>query len=65
MRLRDLRIREQVDNGEIEIAKCDGISNPADAFTKPLGREKFLEYRTVMGVEKIPDSGTKSLDRKP
>jgi hypothetical protein len=45
------KIREMVDLGQIAIYYVPGTENPADLFTKPLGRVKFEEYRKSLGLE--------------
>ena len=66
----DLWVQEKVRNGDIELLKILGTENPADAFTKYLGRAcmekaisamnlEFMEGRAkaapaTMGLEKTP-----------
>jgi hypothetical protein len=40
-----------VDQGDIAIYYVPGTENPADLFTKPLGRVKFEEFRKSLGLE--------------
>ncbi len=44
-------IREVVDNKQVEIFYVDSDNNPADMFTKNLGRVKFLKFRAMLGLE--------------
>ena len=43
-------IRECVEDGKVCVQKIDSDEQLADILTKPLGRAKFLELRTKMGV---------------
>jgi hypothetical protein len=43
-------IREQITNGTISLAFCPGKENVADFFTKPLHKQKFIQYRTELGL---------------
>ena len=43
-------IREKVANKEIIVKHVPGTENPADIFTKPLGRIKFENFRTMLGL---------------
>jgi hypothetical protein len=50
----DLRyhyIRDVVQNGKVELFFVEGTQNPADMFTKNLGRVKFLKFREQLGLE--------------
>ncbi|CAG7849267.1 Retrovirus-related Pol polyprotein from transposon TNT 1-94 Includes: RecName: Full=Protease; Includes: RecName: Full=Reverse transcriptase; Includes: RecName: Full=Endonuclease [Serendipita indica DSM 11827] len=44
-------IRERVAEGDIEVRRVAGSDNPADIFTKPLNRIKFLEFRSMLGLQ--------------
>jgi hypothetical protein len=43
-------IRDHVDRGFISVSHVPGDLNPADIFTKPLGRVKFLHFRDMLGL---------------
>ena len=43
-------IREKVENGTISVQFLPGIDNPADMFTKPLGKIKFSKFREHLGL---------------
>jgi hypothetical protein len=50
----DLRyhfIRDVVQNKQVELFFIEGANNPADLFTKNLGRIKFLKFREQLGLE--------------
>ena len=50
----DLRyhyIREVIRQKQIELLFVEGAENPADLFTKNLGRIKFLTYREQLGLQ--------------
>ena len=50
----DLRyhfIRDVVHNKQVELFCIEGANNPADLFTKNLGRIKFLKFREQLGLE--------------
>ena len=44
------RIRDQVERKEIAVSHVPGDENPADIFTKPLGRLKFCRFHTMLGL---------------
>jgi hypothetical protein len=44
-------ICQVVKDKKIELYFIDGSKNPADMFTKNLGRVKFLEFRKQLGLE--------------
>lgn len=46
-------IRECVENGEITVTYVWSKEQKADIFTKPLGRLKFEEMRSLLGIEKV------------
>ena len=53
----DLRyhyIREIIRQKQIELLFIEGAENPADLFTKNLGRIKFLKFREQLGLEFYP-----------
>ena len=53
----DLRyhyIREVICQKQIELLFIEGVENPADLFTKNLGRIKFLKFREQLGLESYP-----------
>jgi len=43
-------IRAHVEQGDLAILHVPGVDNPADIFTKPLGRVKFSKFREMLGV---------------
>lgn len=45
-------IREAVENGVIEIKYCSTQNQMADIFTKALSKEKFLQFRDMMKVQR-------------
>ena len=50
----DLRyhfIRDVVINKQVELFFIEGANNPADLFTKNLGRIKFQKFREQLGLE--------------
>jgi hypothetical protein len=49
----DLRyhfIRDAIREKKIELFFIEGVNNPADLFTKNLGRIKFLKFREQLGL---------------
>ena len=44
-------IRELVEEKEVELFFIDGSDNPANLFTKNLGRTLFLKFRSQLGLE--------------
>ncbi|KAF8824317.1 hypothetical protein HHX47_DHR8000004 [Lentinula edodes] len=44
-------IREVVERGLVQVFFVDGSNNPADLFTKNLGRIKFELFRSMLGLE--------------
>ena len=46
-------IRDRVENGLIQPLFIEGVNNPADMFTKPLARQKFIPCREQLGMEFI------------
>jgi hypothetical protein len=50
----DLRyhfIRDVITSKQVELFFIEGANNPADMFTKNLGRVKFLKFREQLGLE--------------
>jgi hypothetical protein len=43
-------VRDQVDQRTIAVLHVPGDENPADIFTKPLGRIKFIKFRAMLGL---------------
>jgi Reverse transcriptase (RNA-dependent DNA polymerase) len=43
-------VREKVETKEIRVERVAGIEDLADIFTKPLGKVKFLELRSKLGL---------------
>jgi hypothetical protein len=46
-------IRENVEDRIITVQHVSGAHNPADIFTKPLGKIKFIEFRNRLGVAHV------------
>lgn len=46
-------IRECVEKGEITVSHVWSKDQKADIFTKPLGRLKFEDMRSLLGIEKV------------
>jgi len=44
-------IREQVEQRQIAVSHVPGTKNPADIFTKPLGRLKFMKFCSMLGLQ--------------
>ena len=44
-------IREVIRSKKIELFFLEGAENPADLFTKNLGRIKFQKFREQLGLE--------------
>ena len=44
-------IRDHVERGLISVSHVPGDLNPADIFTKPLGRVKFQRFRNMLGLQ--------------
>jgi len=43
-------IRDHVEQNLISVSHVPGNDNPADIFTKPLGRVKFTKFREMLGL---------------
>jgi hypothetical protein len=43
-------VRQKVESKEIDVMRVAGVDNIADIFTKPLGKIKFTEFRTKLGL---------------
>jgi len=43
-------IRDHVERGDMMVTHVPGSENPADIFTKPLGRVKFAKFRAMLGL---------------
>jgi hypothetical protein len=50
MDVRYHKIREFVERDQVSLYYIPGTENPADIFTKPLGRVKFEEFRKSLGL---------------
>ena len=44
-------IREAISRGLIELFFIDGAKNPADLLTKNLPQDKFLKFRSQLGLQ--------------
>jgi len=44
-------VREAVESGQVEIFFVPGTDNPADMFTKNLGRTLFERFQSKLGLE--------------
>ena len=43
-------VREDIHEKRLRVTHVDTVDNVADCFTKPLGPQKFLRFRRMMGV---------------
>jgi hypothetical protein len=43
-------MRDQVEQKQIAVSHVPGDENPADIFTKPLGKLKFAKFRAMLGL---------------
>ena len=43
-------VREKVKYGWVKVRSIKGTDNPADIFTKPLGKQLFTKHRDTLGV---------------
>ena len=43
-------VRDCIEQKKVAIFFVDGVSNPADLFTKNLGETKFTEFRKQLGL---------------
>ena len=48
-------IRQMVEDGKIKVEFIPGNDNPADMFTKNLGRIKFQKFIEHLGFDKISE----------
>ncbi len=46
-------IRDLIKKKEIRLTHVDSKSNAADGLTKPLRRVDFIEFRRMIGVDKV------------
>ena len=44
-------VREVIQQRQVELFFISGAENPADMFTKNLGRSKFTQFRSTLGLE--------------
>ena len=47
-------IREQVNDGTVELKYCPTNNMIADMFTKGLGRDRFIKLRELAGIMELP-----------
>jgi hypothetical protein len=47
-------VRQQIKNGAVTVYYVRSDENPADIFTKPLGKVKFLKFREQLGLHFVP-----------
>lgn len=45
-----VKIRQKVEEGDVELFFVPGNANPADLLTKSLGHVKFLPFRPLLGL---------------
>jgi hypothetical protein len=45
-------VRQQLEQGTIQLVFCAGKDNVADIFTKPLGKTKFTRFTALLGLGK-------------
>ena len=50
-RSKHIDIRQCLEEKKISLYFVEGSKNPADMFTKNLGKVKFLEFRSKLGIE--------------
>ena len=51
-------LRECVENREVILKYISTRDNLADALTKPLERQKFIRFRTFLGLQDLPEPST-------
>ena len=51
-------IREQVENGNVELSYCRTEEKVADMLTKGLGREQLKKLRKMSGLDEMPSCST-------
>jgi hypothetical protein len=44
-------IHEQAEQRQIAVTHVPGTENPADIFTKPLSRLKFMKFHAMLGLQ--------------
>lgn len=47
-------VRDQIEQGNIQLFRVDSTDNPADMFTKNLGPQLFLKHRQSLGLKFYP-----------
>ena len=47
-------VREKVTEGKVELAFIPTADQVADGLTKPLPKDRFLQFRTALGLEVYP-----------
>jgi hypothetical protein len=47
-------MKDRYQSGQLDFEYVRGDSNPADIFTKCLGKHKFLEFRDMLGMDELP-----------
>lgn len=49
-------LRQCAAEGVIQIERIPSAENPADIFTKPLDKEKFVKFRRMIGVDSLEEA---------
>ena len=62
MRIGNLWIQEQIEDGELEMQKVRGEWNPADLLTKGLNREKMERFIHLASQRVVTGRAEKSLE---
>jgi hypothetical protein len=48
-------MKDRYKAGELNFEHIKGTMNPADIFTKALGKHKFVEFREALGMRSVVD----------
>ena len=48
-------MKDRLRMNELDFEHIPGSNNPADMFTKSLGRQKFFQFRTMIGMVNLAD----------